>query len=166
MHFFALNPQTANMLDPLIEYGHPDVNGKPAFSRRNDAAELALRPEEVARIHMLPLREQKRGKPPVPNMIFIAVRQIDPRASLGWRVEHFMCGDDMAAYALGLDMDRFRKVWTQVLKGTDKDRNDFAIKLLIVFARQQPDAAALMRGLIVPDTAEVDVFFRAQLIPL
>lgn len=164
---FVLNPQTARNIDPLIEFGHPDVNGKPAFSRRNDAVELAFRPEEVARIHVLPLREQKPGKPPVANAIFLAVRQHDPREAQGWRAEHFMSLDGNIADELGMDMDRFRKVLAEVQKGSVKDKNDFALKVLFAFARFQPDAAALLRGLVLPEKAqaEVDAFVRAHLIP-
>jgi hypothetical protein len=167
MPLFVLNTQTANNIDPLIEFGHPDANGRPTFSRRDDAIELAYRPEEVARIHVLPLKEQKLGKPPVPNVIFIAVRQIDPRETLGWCVEHFMSLDRNIADELGLDMDRFRKVLAEVQKGSVKDKNDFALKVLFAFARFQPDAAALLRGLVLPDkaVAEVDAFVRAHLIP-
>lgn len=167
MPLFVLNPQTANNIDPLIEFGHPDVNGRPAFSRRDDATELAFRPEEVARIHILPLKEQKLGKPPVPNVIFFALRQIDPREKLGWRVEHFNAMDKIMADELGLDMDRFRKVLANVQKGSARDRNGFVLQVLSFFARVQPDAAALWRGLALPDeaVAEVDAFVRVQLIP-
>ena len=167
MSHFVLNPQTANNLDPLIEFGHADATGRPIFSRREDAAELALRPEELARIHVVPMREQKPGKPPVPNAIFVAVRQADPRAKLGWRAEHFMSLDRNIADEFGMDMNRFRKVLAEVQKGSVRDKNDFGLKVLFSFARFQPDAAALLRGLVVPDkaVAEVDASVRAYLIP-
>jgi hypothetical protein len=165
---FVLNQQTANSSDALSGYAHSDVNGKPALSRRYDAVELALRPEEAARLHSVPTRPQRLGKRPEPNIIFIAVRQIDPRETLGWRVEHFMSPDRNIADELGLEMDRFRMVWAEVQKGSVKDKNDFALKVLIAFASFQPDAAALLRGLVLPDkaAAEVDAVTRAHLIPL
>lgn len=167
MTHFVLNPKTAYAIDPMIEFGHLDATGRPLFSRRDDAAELALRPEEVARIHVLPLKEQKLGKPPVPNAIFLAFRQGDPREKIGWRAEHFMALDRNIADELCLDMDRFRKVLEEVQKGSVKDKNDFALKVLFAFARAQPDAAALLRGLVLPDNAvaQVDAFVRAHLIP-
>lgn len=162
---YVLNNQTANQLDPIIAFGRPDVNGNPAFSRKLDAAELGLRPAELARIHVLPLHKQRPDRPPVPNMIFFAVRQIDPRPSTGWRVEHFMCEDQQAAKALGLDMERFRMVWAEAREGSDEDRNNFALKTIWAFAAFDASAAAILRGLVVPDQAKIDVFFRAQLIP-
>lgn len=99
-------------------------------------------------------------------MMFFAVRQNDMRGEMGWRVEHFMFPDEMAADALALDIDRFRKVWAEVEKGSDEDRNNFVLRVLFAIAPHDVAAASILRGILVPHPAKIDPFYRDQFIPL
>lgn len=164
--FYVWNRHSA-AFDLLAEYGFPSGVGTQTYSRRADADTLAWYPERAVLLHAAPFDPIPRGnrKRPLPGWLIIAHRQRDPLEVLGWRAEHYSIPDEYAARAIGMDLAVFRDTLEEVMRGTDADRNTFALNILKGAATVDFWAASVLRGLYLPDLSEVDVMMRAEFVP-